>query len=424
MKHRTRFSQTLMWTALICSCALLDTQLLAAEPVPGQLVTDPDNPAWLTRHGGGTYFLAGPGDPEDFLYRGERNPDGTRNGDQEAIIQKLSATGANSIYFQAVRSHGGDGDNTHNPFLQNDPKKGLNPAVLDQWQSWFDRMDANDITLFFFVYDDSSRIWDTGDSVSDAESEFVKALVNRFKNYRNLIWVIAEEYAEAYSAARIEALARIVKETDSYERPVAVHKNSGLSFDEFSRSPYIDQFAIQYNVDNPRRLNSGINEAWLSSRGRYNLNLSEADAWGLGKGARDKAWASAMGGAYVMAYQMDIASTPLSDLEDLGRLRTFMEMTRFKDMSPDNTLASGDSEYVLAKPGESYIVYGSRRVSRLGLTRMELGHYTMLWFDPTTGQTSKRELTVESPGKSHWRKPESFGEEAAVYILRKSWAAE
>ncbi|HIE53447.1 MAG TPA: hypothetical protein EYP85_16975 [Armatimonadetes bacterium] len=33
--------------------------------------------------------MCGPGDPEDFFYRGQLNPDGTRRGDQRELIRKL-----------------------------------------------------------------------------------------------------------------------------------------------------------------------------------------------------------------------------------------------------------------------------------------------------------------------------------------------
>ena len=95
---------------------------------PGQIVVDRANPAWLKYGGRGPYFLAGLGDPEDFLYRGSQNADGTRDSDPMVLIDKLKGSGANVIYFQAVRSHGGDGETTHNSFID----KGLNFAILDQ----------------------------------------------------------------------------------------------------------------------------------------------------------------------------------------------------------------------------------------------------------------------------------------------------
>ena len=38
----------------------------------------------------------------------------------KSIINKLKGTAANSIYLQAVRSHGGDGSADHNPFIGSD----------------------------------------------------------------------------------------------------------------------------------------------------------------------------------------------------------------------------------------------------------------------------------------------------------------
>jgi len=100
----------------------------------GRIVVDPEHPQWLKRDGGGPFFMCGPGDPEDFLYRGTLESDGIRDGDQMQLIEKLSGTGANCIYLMAVRSHGGDGDKTHNPFMENDPRKGFNPKVFAQWE--------------------------------------------------------------------------------------------------------------------------------------------------------------------------------------------------------------------------------------------------------------------------------------------------
>ncbi|HUW81514.1 MAG TPA: hypothetical protein VMZ31_01810 [Phycisphaerae bacterium] len=115
-------------------------QQTSPTPLPGQVVVDADHPQWLKRHGGGPFFMCGPGDPEGFLYRGTRNPDGTRNGDQMALIEKLKGTGANCVYLMAVRSHGGDGDSTHNPFVDSDPTRGLDQDILNQWEAWFVEM--------------------------------------------------------------------------------------------------------------------------------------------------------------------------------------------------------------------------------------------------------------------------------------------
>jgi CubicO group peptidase (beta-lactamase class C family) len=66
----------------------------ACPPVPvDSLVKDPNHPAWLKRYNGKHLFMCGPGDPENFLYRGTRNADGSRTGDQMTLINKLVGTG-------------------------------------------------------------------------------------------------------------------------------------------------------------------------------------------------------------------------------------------------------------------------------------------------------------------------------------------
>ncbi len=137
-------------TLLTGMLLLTGTTPLVAAPMDGQIVVDPTNPMWLARYNraDNTYqphFTAGPGDPENFLFRGSRQADGTRAGsgaDQTALINKLALSGANSLYMQVVRSNGGDGSGDHNPFINpSNPSSGLNTAILDQWETWFNAID-------------------------------------------------------------------------------------------------------------------------------------------------------------------------------------------------------------------------------------------------------------------------------------------
>lgn len=365
--------------------------------------------------------MCGPGDPEGFLYRGKRNPDGTRKGDQMSLINKLKGTGANSIYMMAVRSHGGDGDSTENPFVDNDPARGINMAVLEQWETWFTEMDNNGIVIFFFFYDDATTLdhplWNTGDNVGDAEKNFLQSIVDRFEHHKNLIWVIKEEYKEGYTPRRVSNIAALIREADNHDHVIAVHQNHGLRFD-FPDDPNIDQFAIQYNKGTAYKLHKGIVTAWNNASGRYNLNMSEAARHGLGQTARRKSWAVAMGGAYVMVFGWDIANTRTSDLEDCGRLVSFMEFTNFSEMSPHDELKFGGTEYVLALPGNSYIAYASTLSSDIGLKKMSAGTYDFKWYDVTNGTTLLRTNVSVRDENQTWSKPAGIGNELAVYIKR------
>lgn len=388
----------------------------AGTAPPGQIVVDPDRPQWLMRKDVGPFFMCGPGDPEDFLYRGVLRPDGTRQGDQLALIDKLKGTGANSIYLMAVRSHGGDGDSTHNPFIDHDPSGEINNRILDQWETWFREMDRHGIVIFFFIYDDSARIWDTGDRVNKEERRFLRTLVDRFEHHRHLIWVVAEEYEERYSAARVSRIAAEIRAADDFDHPIAVHKLPGLGFAEFANDPNIDQFAIQYAAPNPEGLQAATARMWRQARGRYNLNLAETHPTAQGRLVRLRNWAVAMGGAYSMVLGMDIANTPKSDLEDCGRLVGFMEATNFNEMAPRDDLAYAGTRYVLAKPRDSYIAYAPSGSERIGLRRMRTGRYDFTWFDPVTGTRIEWSDVDVASGSQSWPKPEEIGEEVAVYV--------
>ncbi len=397
---------------------LLKDSVTSSALPSDRIIVDPEHPQWLKRDGGGPFFMCGPGDPEDFLYRGTLQPDGTRAGDQMALIDKLKGTGANCIYLMAVRSHGGDGDRTHNPFVDNDPRKGINSKVLEQWDQWFTKMDENSIVIYLFLYDDNARIWDTGDVVGTEEKDFIHTLVNRFEHHANLIWCIAEEYQEKLSAERVRNIAAEIRSADDDGHAIAVHKLNGLDFSEFADEPNIDQFAIQYNVKTADELHAGLVRAWKEAQGRYNLNMSEAADWGTGRQARVKSWACAMGGAYVMILGMDIATTPRSDLEDCGRLVRVFESTDFNRMSPHDELRFSGTQYVLAQPGESYIAYTSRLQGEIGLKNMTPGTYKFRWFDCATGRELTQEKVMVAGGSQSWDKPSDIGTELAVYIKR------
>jgi len=320
----------------------------------------------------------------------------------------------------AVRSHGGDGDHTQNPFVASNPRKGLVQNILDQWEAWFTEMDSNGILIFFIFYDDSTRIWNTGDSVGSDERSFIQNIVNKFEHHRHLIWCVAEEYQERFTAQRIKNIAAEIRAADDHDHVIAVHKLSGLSFSEFADDPNIDQFAIQYNIRTANKLHKGVTNAWKNAAGRYNLNMSEVAYGGIGTGevARNKIWAIAMGGAYIMINGMDIKSTALKDLQDCGRVVSFFEKTNFNEMAPHDELKYGGTEYVLALPGDSYIAYASNISGGIGLRNMTAGKYDFKWYDVTNGNIIIQRNVNVSIGNQIWQNPAGMGKELAVYIRR------
>ncbi|HPO12675.1 MAG TPA: hypothetical protein PLI09_04450 [Candidatus Hydrogenedentes bacterium] len=404
-------------------------EAVIAQPMAGQIMADPRNPAWLVhnedRNLDGNldpFFMCGPGDPEGFLYRGTRNSDGTRDGDQKAIIGKMKGTGANSIYLEAIRSHGGDGDATHNPFIDSDPNKGVDENILQQWETWFKELDGNGITVFFIFYDDNASIWPTGDVVGPEEKAFLEQMVLRFEHHRHWIWCVAEEYGEAFSAVRVRNIASVICGADKHRHVIAVHKNESLSFDEFADDANIGQFAVQYNKRDASALHEGMVEAWRDASGRYTLTMAEAAGFGFGAAAREKFWACAMAGSYVMAldWSFDTPDAPsIGDLNTCGNLVRFFESANINEMAPHDELRAAGTQYVLAAPGGSYIAYAPGPSKTLGLKSMKTGFYSLKWFDPATGKSLTRPRVWVSAGEQHWKRPPGFDDAIVLYARRE-----
>jgi hypothetical protein len=214
----------------------------------------------------------------------------------------------------------------------------------------------------------------------------------------------------------VKNIAAEIRAADDYDHVIAVHKLTGLDFSEFADAPNIDQFAIQYNVSNADALHEGMVSAFEQAKGRYNLNMSEAAEYGSRPEARKKSWACAMGGAYVMILEMDIATTAKSDLEDCGRLVRFFESTNFNEMSLHDELKFAGTKYVLALPGYSYIAYSPELRGEIGLRDMRPGTYEFRWFDCVIGNEVSQTKVNVAAGSQSWRKPGGIGGELAVYI--------
>jgi hypothetical protein len=119
-----------------------------------------------------------------------------------------------------------------------------------------------------------------------------------------------------------------------------------------------------------------------------------------------------------MVLGWDIETTAVSDLEDCGRLVSFMESTNFNTMEPRDDLAFGGTEYVLANPADTFILYASNLSGDLGVRSIDAGTYDLRWFDVTDGTTVDQDGVSVSVGDQTWAKPGTIGSELAVWIRR------
>ena len=384
----------------------------------GPITVDSSDPTWLY-HDGEPIFLCGPGDPENFLYRGSLNPDGTRSGDQDLLIAKLVGTGANVAWMTAVRSHGGDGDATHNPFIDHNPSLGVNAVVIDQWEGWIAALDAAGIVTFFVFYDDSSRPWNTGSVVSAAEAAFFETIVNRFESYGHLIWCVAEEYNEAYNVTRISALAELIVETDDTGHPVSTHQLESTQF-HFANDPNLDAHAMHAGGGNTvSQLHAKVLTAKTFADDRYNVIMAESVGHYTNRtDARRLSWAAAMGGAYVFVHAMDVINTPVEAIEDCGRIVSFFSSAPFWEMSPRDELARADTDFVYGEPSIGWFVYADNFTGDLGLAIPPggAGDFVLHWLDVASGMQVDESPIQLSAGDHAFTPPPGLGVDVALYL--------
>jgi len=371
----------------------------ACPPFPvGSIMVDPNNPARMVYHA--VYengrlkpvCFAGPGDPEDFFYN-----------DTENNLNLLISRGARCTYITAVLQDFGGGSPGTGAALD---------ARLDQWESYITQLEEAGIITVFIFFDDNQPLpanWE----------ELVDKCVAKFKHHKLLIWVVAEEYSEALSPAQVSQVAARIKEKDNYNHVVGVHQLNGNRFD-FLDDSNIDMFLMQLNYSSATDLHNMVKNS--NANGLKILNMAEAANHGkqTRQTVRKWNWASIMGGASaVQVIWMGRASDPADwnaqdKYDDCARLMDFMESTRINETSSRDDLARGNTDYVLAKPGEVYIVYGDTGDS-LGVY-VEAGQYNMTWYDPVDGDWIDEGCVTLSTGDQTFVKPAEIGQEAVLYL--------
>lgn len=364
----------------------------------GSIIVDPSNPSRMVYHD--TYengrlkpvCFAGPGDPEDFFYN-----DATNN------LNLLTGRGARCTYITAVLHDFGGGNPGTGAVLD---------AKLDEWEGYITSLEnAGMITVFFF-FDDSQPLtanWE----------ELVDKCVARFKHHKLLIWSVAEEYQEALSAAQVSQVAARIKLQDDNNHVVGVHQLSGNNFD-FLADSNIDMFLMQLNYSTPGNLHNQVKNS--NANGTKILNMAEAanHANQTRTTVRLWSWASIMGGASaVQVLWMGRASDPaawneVGKYDDCARLTDFMESTNINQTTCHDDLARGNTDYVLADPGNVYIVYGDSGTS-LGVN-VQAGDYFVKWFDPVDGDWVDEGSQTLTAGDKTFTKPGVIGSEAALYL--------
>ncbi len=409
-----------------------------AKKTKRYITIDSHNPRWLRWSDGTPFFMCGPGDPESFLFRGERQKNGIYKGDQIEMMEKVARAGANCLWWVGMRSHGGDGGPLENMFIDGDPNKGLNHAVLDQWEEWLGIAEKLGLVVSFFFYDDEVQVevgpqspgWllQVNNQLHPQEAEMVAEIVKRFSKYGNLIWgamEVADKRGKRF-VPHLKAMSKFIRDNDPYLHPIAMSVGyAGDSFADYANDPNIDM----YNIMKLERLSADeINQRGLgyfaAAEDRYVCNFAETHGYGKGDIARQKNWATAMSGCYVQVHGHHIFNNSEQDLIDCALVSSFFESVDFYGMVPNNRIAKNETKYVMEDSGKRYIVY-SRNASEdgvMGLWQIPDGEYSVVWLDCINGKKKKYNKTLKANNKkiTQLKKPKDFGPEVAAYLALRN----
>lgn len=415
--------------------------------LPGQVVVAGGKPGYLKYNGGGPVFICGPDNPETFLWDGKLMPDGTRSGGKQVqMINNIAAAGMNGFHFQMFRmqrcNFKNEGDDTHVPFIDHNPAKGLDPDVLNQWDGWLDLMEEKGIIVHLEFYNDATDVqmmgWklDAQDNLHPDERRFIEGIVKRFNHHKNILWGIQESVNKLppNRTLHYKKIAEVIARADNYNHPIV--QSFVVPIDNEGDFPpggaLADVYAGDENIDIVTWLHVVPHGEDYEAQHREYLQFYENDSHNFimlknetyhhprkGTRARRYMWACAMTGTHTLEAYLHADSGNKTTLKECGYINQFMEQTEFYKMSPRDDLANGSTNWVLAKPGDCYIAYTYEYKDAMGIKSLVAGDYDLLWFNTLNGKTV-RQLGVTVPwGNVTWKKPATMSDELVLYVKRR-----
>jgi len=415
--------------------------------LPGQVIVAGGRPGHLKYNGGGPVFICGPDNPETFLWDGELMPDGTRSGGKQVeMINNIANAGLNGFHFQMFRmqrcNFKNEGDDTHAPFIDHDPSQGLNPKVLDQWDHWLGLMEDKGIIVHLEFYNDATDVqmmgWkpDAQGNLHPDEQRFIEGIVNRLKHHKNILWGIEESANKLPPdrTAHFKKIAEVISQADNYKHPIV--QSFVVPIDNEGDFPQGGALADVYAGDDNIHI-----VTWLhvvphgddyEKQHREYLQFYENDSPNFivlknetyhhprkGTRARRYMWSCALAGIHTLEAYLHADSGDKATLKECGRINTFMEQTDFYKMTPRDDLATGSTNWVLAKPGDCYIAYTYAYSDAMGIKSLVAGAYDLLWFDTRDGDVVRQSDVSVPWGNVTWKKPAAMSDEIALYVKRR-----
>lgn len=288
------------------------------------------------------------------------------------------------------------------------------------------------VSLVFYVDGDRRGTDPFGPSKmgGDDEKRYYRYAVARLAAFSNVMWDLANEYRHFRDDLWAEAMGRLVKEADPYDRLLSVHGHADF---RFLASPWTDYAAYQsWDEEGGHGFMLAARRAQAAS-GRVMPQVNEEYGFeerypaergdGRRPPARDAesrrrvAWGIAMAGGHQTTGERATSSlggwmngrgdASMTLLVGQARLMDFLKAVEAWRLEPKDEL-SGNEAYVLADVGRRYVLYQPE--GRAASLRLESGRWRARRYDPRTGAWSEPQV-VEGP---RWTAPEASDDWAWV----------
>lgn len=352
-----------------------------------------------------------------------------RDGRGKGIIgalNYLASEGMNSAYFLMMNVEG-DGDDVW-PWIDPDVRDRFDVSKLDQWNRVFDHMDRLGIKMHVVLTETENetlfeRYAEHPTAFADERKLYYRELIARFGHHPALVWNLGEEngWDDRSKTSTGEsgtpntddqrrAFASYIRELDPYDHPIVVHTFPGdhdVIYEPLLGFADLDGPSLQ--VGNMKQAHEATLKWLEASRKAGHPWFVSVDEIGPANAGvtpdgpnhnhddvrRYVLWGNLMAGGAGVEWYFGY-DAPQNDLnaEDWRSRDAMWDYTRhalaffhdhlpFREMNPDDALASRRDAYVFAKPGSTYAVY----VPTLDETHLNVseGVYEVRWYNPRTG---------------------------------------
>ena len=373
-------------------------------------------------------------------------------------INYLSNVGVNAM-FMIVMNVQGDGKDTfpwtaHTDFYHFDVSK------LAQWAIVFEHMNRKGIMPQLVLQEmGNDYLLDNG-NLGTTRKLFYRELLARFGYLNGVKWNIGEEHRPVSKGGNTDAqrmaYVNYLVDHEPYDHPVVMHTSSGSGNYDALFGPFLghDGFGgMSYHIHGPNNGGSdtgaGANtykyarlwrERSAQNGRKWVITLDECCGWNTGvlpdqsnlvATRKDDMWGMLMAGTsgfnWYLGWGDDRRDLTLQDFRRYSFLwttstnatRFFEDHVPFIDLKPVDGLTPISTNRVLAKPGETYVIF----LRNGGTTTLDLKSYSkdfdVFWYNPRTGGNliTGAVKKISGPGvKSLGSPPSDTGNDWAVLV--------